>query len=617
MQIGSLIVELSAAQQAVPIANASVHVFSIQTGYDQTFITDQFGKTEEIRLLAPDRALSLDENYEGVPYATVDVEISLQGFVTQLTRNVQIFALQQALLQVDLMPKERSGLPDELIEIPTHSLLRENCRGLGPAEQPVDDSFGTFVLAYPIIPQYITVHLGRPTSNAENVTVSFKNYIKNVASSEIYPTWPEECLRANIYCQISLALNRIYTEWYIAKGYNFNITNSTAFDQAFIKGRDIFANISRIVDEIFNEYIRKFNTIEPFYAEYCDGRQANCPGLKQWGSLSLAERGFNSFQILQNYYGKNIEIVDSDRIEGVAGSFPGTSLRVGVKSNAVAIIQNQLNRIAVNYPNIPPIYPVDGIFGAATENAVKVFQRQFNLTADGIAGKSTWYKISSIYVAVKKLAELTSEGEQTNPPGTFPGTQREGSRGVAVQEMQFYLMRISLFTSRVPDVKIDSNFGRGTKAAVIAFQKLAGLTADGIVGRATWNALYRGYLDTLEVAAPNVPPVLPYPGTPLRIGSQGESVRVMQYYLNVINASNRNLPQLVVDGRYGQNTASAVRQFQGSNQLSVDGVIGRNTWNKIVEVYNTIVTNPLAANPLYYELFNLSYDDYTTLIYRE
>ncbi|MBR5005281.1 MAG: peptidoglycan-binding protein, partial [Erysipelotrichaceae bacterium] len=336
------------------------------------------------------------------------------------------------------------------------------------------------MLNYPIIPKYVTVHLGRPTASASNVTVSFRDYIKNVASSEIYPTWPEQSLRANIYCQISLVMNRVYTEWYRSKGYSFDITNSTAFDQYYVHNRNIFENISRIVDEIFNTYIRKLGTINPYYAEYCDGRQVWCNGLKQWGTVDLANKGYNAFEILKYYYGSDIELITTNRIEGVSGSYPGYSLKRGMRSDAVATIQAQLNRIAVNYPIIPVIYPVDGIFGAQTEAAVKAFQKQFNLAQDGIVGNSTWYKISYIYVAVKKLAELSSEGVQAGLDFEYPGTPlREGTRSIKVQEIQFFLNKIALFTTRVPSIKIDSYFGSGTKAAVIAFQRLAGLTPDG------------------------------------------------------------------------------------------------------------------------------------------
>ncbi|MEG0744421.1 MAG: peptidoglycan-binding protein [Erysipelotrichaceae bacterium] len=613
MQYGSFIAEITTASQALPLSGVNVLICSNDYQFVDNLQTDDTGKTAEIWLMAPDRSLSLDETYTGLPYSTYNIEISFEGYAMVNINGIQIFAGEQALQQIELFPSARSNISEDSIIIPEHSLIKNDGTNSGNAP---DEGFGTFVLAFPIIPEFITVHLGRPTASAANVTISFKDYIKNVASSEIYPTWPEECLRANIYCQISLALNRVYTEWYLSKGYNYQITNSTAFDQAYVNGRDIFTNISKLVDEIFNEYIRKFDYIEPFYAEYCDGKQAQCPGLKQWGSKDLALKGYNNFQILQYYYGDKIEIIESDRIQGVSGSFPGFNLRLGVKNDAVAMIQNQLNRISVNYPNIPPIYPVDGIFGATTEKSVKVFQKQFNLTSDGIIGKGTWYKISYIFVAVKKLAELTSEGNQQKPSGVFPGILRQGSKGVAVQELQFYLLKLSDFTPHVSPVKVDSNFGRGTYASVIEFQRLARITPDGIVGKQTWDILYKAYLDTLSVASPIIPPVPPYPGTPLKIGSRGENVRALQYYLNTINFSYGSAMIINVDGIFGNATDKAVREFQRINNLSVDGIVGKATWDKVVESFNSVATSPIAASGVNYQLFDYTYHNYTNLLYR-
>lgn len=633
MQYGTLIVEVTVAQQALPIEGASIDVTNDDQTVNLHLSSGADGKSPVIRINAPDRELSLDPNNDTIPYATVHVAVSRPGYATRTFRNVQIFAQEEALLQVDMLNREdrTSDQFDELIEIPAHSLTRSMARscgcsrtcgcGSGNGGNVVDqgdqeEAIAPYVLDYPIIPKYVTVHLGRPTASAQNVQVTFKDYIKNVASSEIYPTWPEQSLRANIYCQISLCLNRVYTEWYRSRGYSFDITNSTAFDQYFVYGRDIFTSISKVVDEIFNEYIRKVNTVNPYYAEYCDGRQVWCKGLKQWGTVDRANSGMNAFEILQYYYGNDIELIDTNRIEGVSGSFPGLNLKVGVRSDSVAIIQNQLNRISVNYPNIPPAFPVDGIFGTATENAVKAFQRQFSLTADGIVGKATWYKISYIYVAVKKLAELSSEGVEDRLPGVYPGRPiRQGDRNVFVQEIQFYLQKIALFTSRVPTVKIDSSFGATTKAAVIAFQKLASLTADGIVGQQTWNTLVRAYRDTQAIQPPPAQMIPAYPGTPLRLGSRGENVSIMQMALNVINQGWGNSTQLAVDGIFGSGTQAVVRAFQTRMGLTADGVIGPATWRAISNQYSTATNNAVAFSEQNFELYRFLYENYTSLIY--
>ena len=248
----------------------------------------------------------------------------------------------------------------------------------------------------PYVPEFITVHLGAPGSSARNVTVSFSDYIKNVASSEIYPTWPESAIRANIYAQISFALNKIYTEYYRSRGYDFDITNATSIDQSFVYGRPIFENISRIVDDIFNEYVRRIGSVEPYYTEYCDGIDVVCEGLSQWGTVELAEQGLGAYDILTNYYGEDIEIVAAP-IFNVVSQFPVRNLELGSYGNDVQTAQIRLNRISANYPLIPKIYSPDGIFGPETDRAVREFQRIFNLTADGIVGKATWYKIQMIW----------------------------------------------------------------------------------------------------------------------------------------------------------------------------------------------------------------------------
>ena len=265
-------------------------------------------------------------------------------------------------------------------------------------------------MAVPYIPESITVHLGPPDSPAQNVTVSFPDYIKNVASSEIYPSWPDAALRANIYAQISFALNRVYTEHYRAQGYPFDITSSTAYDQSFFYGRDIYENISQIVDEIFNSYLARQGFIEPLFAQYCDGDRVTCAGLSQWGSLSLAREGYTPYEILTYYYGDDINIVTTDDVRGITESRPPVPLSLGTSGPYVEAIQRRLNRISTNYPAIPKIYPVNGVFDEDTEAAVRAFQEIFSLTPDGIVGDATWYRIQYIYNAVKRLSDLYSEG---------------------------------------------------------------------------------------------------------------------------------------------------------------------------------------------------------------
>ena len=361
------------------------------------------------------------------------------------------------------------------------------------------------ILDLPVIPEFITVHLGRPDQPAENIRVSFADYIKNVASSEIYPTWPESAIRANILAQISYALNRIYTEYYPSRGYDFDITSSTQYDQKFIPNRDIFENISQIVDDIFNDYVVRQGSVQPYFTQYCSGTTTTCEGLSQWGTVALAEEGLVPYEILQRYYGDDINIVFNAPVAGIERSYPGAPLRLGSAGEDVRIIQRQLNRIADNYPAIPRLSVIDGFFGVETEAAVREFQRIFNLTPDGIVGKPTWYQLKYIYNGVKRLNELTSEGltldEVTRP---FPAVLREGSNGVDVRSLQYYLDVISYFNDAIPDIDQDGYFGPATTAAVRAFQTLAGLPADGIVGLQTWLRLRQAYDDILAMLPPGM-----------------------------------------------------------------------------------------------------------------
>ena len=342
----------------------------------------------------------------------------------------------------------------------------------------------------PYIPQRITIHLGSPSSDAENVTVSFPDYVKNVASSEIYPTWDEDALRANIYAIVSFALNRVYTEWYRSRGYDYDITNSTAYDQYFVNGRSYFTNISRLVDELFNDYLRRPGFVEPLAAKFCNGTTAICEGLSQWGSENLAQQGYTYDQILRSYYG-NVEIVNNAPIEGISSSYPGRLLRRGATGPNVVTIQVSLNRISQSYPAIPKINPVDGIFGAQTEAAVRKFQQVFNLQSDGIVGKATWYALVRYYVAVTRMAELRSQGQkyyQNSWATTDPIEQ--GDRGIKVEHLQYMLRVLSEYIPEIPSLTVDGIFGPATRNAVIAAQQRFGLPQTGIVDFDTWDEIY-------------------------------------------------------------------------------------------------------------------------------
>ena len=452
----------------------------------------------------------------------------------------------------------------------------------------------------PKIPETITVHLGSPDSDAPNVTESFPSYIKNVASSEIYPTWPEEAIRANVLAQISVALNRVYTDYYKTRGYNFDITSSPAYDQTYVYQRDIFDNISRIVDEIFDSYIKREGNIEPLYAVFCDGDEVKCDGLSQWESVTLAERGMNATEILKYFYGDDIEIVTDVPIQNRPFSAPRGILEKGDSGRDVELIQIRLNRISANYPGIPKIYPTDGFFGESTEMSVKKFQEVFNLTPDGLVGRSTWNSIQQVYSAVKRLSELNSEGVRLEDIDTkYDGELSLGASGEGVLTIQYYLSYINLFVPTVQAATYDGDFGPGTESAVKSFQRTYGLSETGVVDRLTFDTMEGVYYSLVERADIQFSEgrILPYPGRILSIGSMGDDVRSLQEYLNFIARSYPEIPTVVPDGVFGENTERQVAAFKQlfnlpGNETRVNAV----TWNSITNVYDDLYNGAL-VNP--------------------
>ncbi len=443
----------------------------------------------------------------------------------------------------------------------------------------------------PVIPENITVHLGPPSSNAENVTVPFSDYVKNVASSEIYPTWPEEALRANIYAIISYALNRVYTEWYPSRGYNFDITNTTSLDQAYVKDREIYENIGYIVDDIFNDYVVRQGSVEPLFTAFCNGTTSQCEGLSQWGTVDLANRGFTPFRILQNYYGEDIGIVENAPVSFTTQSYPGVPLRLGDAGNNVRIIQVQLNRIARNYPAIPRIEETNGIFGLDTENAVRKFQEIFSLRQTGEVDKATWYEIKRYYTGVKRLSELASEGitlDEVSVP--FTTEVSEGMSGTPVRTVQYYLSIIAYFNGNLEPVPLNGIFDSATVAAVERFQQFYGLEPTGIVDTETWNTISRIYRETVESLPQGYEGenAKLYPGFFLSEGMRNQSVEDLQTYLNFIGRNIAELPEVSVTGYFGEQTEAAVREFQRLFGLEQTGAVGPVTWYQIAREYDAL-----------------------------
>ncbi len=392
----------------------------------------------------------------------------------------------------------------------------------------------------PYVPQQITVHLGAPGSDAQNVTVSFVNYVKNVASSEIYPTWDESALRANILAIVSFALNRVYTEFYRSRGYDFDITSSTAYDQFFVKGRSFFSNVSRLVDQLFNSYLRRPGVVEPLAAKFCNGTTVTCEGLSQWGSQGLAQQGYNSTQILRSYYG-DVEIVANAPVRDITSSYPGTPLRRGSVGPNVVIIQVELNRISQNYPAIPKVSPVDGIFGARTEETLLAFQRIFDLDPDGVVGPATWYALVRLYTAVTSLSELRSQGQRFYTIAWNQGQPiASGDRGIRVEHLQYMLRVLAAYIPDIPSVQVDGIYGAATRSAVLAAQGYFGLPQTGTVDLATWNEIYDQFT-----------------------GIENASFRDLESFPYTSAVINRTLPR----NRYANSTT--LTQFPGYN-LSIN-----------------------------------------------
>lgn len=520
------------------------------------------------------------------PYVTVDLRIVIRGYITVSIIGEQIFPNRTTKQTVRM--EVLTATPNELekiIIIPEHKLYTNRA----DVRLPEEDALPAAVTEIPrkvIVPENIRVHLGPPGANVRTVTVPFIDYIKNVASSEIYPTWPTNSLIANVIAQVSLTLNRLYTEWYPSQGYAFDITSSTAYDQYYVHERGIFETIDTVVDGYFTNYVAVQRRLEPLFAEYCDGATTTCDGMSQWGTVSLARKNYTPLQILQYYYGNEIELRTAQVQEVSPESFPG-ELETGDVSEGVLRLQNRLNRIAIAFPAIPFVLPADGRFGEATALAVRGFQRLFRLAETGKVDRETWYRIQYIYTAVKKLAELGSEGEfpQTD---TFPGrVLQRGSRGTEVLRIQRYLQYISreLGENVIPAVEIDGVYGDETSATVQQFQNYYGLVPTGTVNEATWNAIVTSFL---ALGGGETDSLRPYPGTPLRRGSAGEDVRWLQTMLNAVSTVDLDMPMLAVDGVFGPATEANVRRYQRNYGLVEDGIAGPLTWESLTKEYARI-----------------------------
>lgn len=594
MSYGKLEFFLYVGEESLPVSDAEIIIINTDTQElvnNKVLKVDKDGKTKPLSLYTYDKYLSEEPDVSIKPYKTYDAIIVSNNYQSKYIKGIPIFSGITSVQKVQMVPKARGVDSIDFIDIPPNALTLDS--ELLQSEEEFNNynnEGAPKILKEVVIPEYITVHLGSPTSYAQNVTVSFTDYIKNVASSEIYPTWPKEALKSNIYAEISFTLNRIYTEWYRSRGYDFDITSSTAYDHYFVNGRNFYDTIIEVVDEIFNEYISRKNFKEPLLAQYCNGTTVTCDGLSQWGTVSYADKGYTAFQILKEYYGDNIEIRTADYVQGEIQSYPGTALKLGDKGEDVRIIQQQLNRIRKNYPGIPEITNENGEFNEATKNAVKAFQKIFNLTQDGIVGKQTWYKISQIYVGVKNLAELNSEGENLDLPNKAPSSiLKIGSSGEEVKIAQYLLKAIGAFYDTILPIEITGYFDENMSDVVKSFQSQFGLDADGIIGPKTWDKLIEIYKSIEPYILTGSGDFIKYPGYLIKKGKKGEDVRLIQGWLNEIHKKYQFIPKVSVDGIFGEKTKEAIMTFQRWQGLVADGIVGPLTWDKLYEIYREVI----------------------------
>jgi peptidoglycan hydrolase-like protein with peptidoglycan-binding domain len=481
MGTGFLTLQVRAGNGALPVANARVAIKRPDGATLYETATNANGNTDHYALTAPDANHTLDPSHPSPAHSVCDAQVQADGFITQIIRGIAIVDTRVSILPINMHPMAGApcGQRETITVIAPMGLLQHEP---GELTSPPDlRASEDQALPEVEIPEYITVHLGRPDqAAARNIRIRFTDYIKNVASSEMYPTWPQNALVANIHAIVTFALNRMDTKWYRSRGHSFDITNSAAFDQCYREGAPIFENISRITDGIFNIYARRIGFSNPFFTQSCNGATTPCDGLSRWNTVSLANKGMTPIQILHQHYPSDLALTISHNIASVPVPYPGTPLRPGSRGDFVRRMQHYLNRIRVNFPMIAPIPEPDGLFCAQTREAVRAFQQTWNLNADGIAGRETWNKLSSVYADVIRPSELVSEGARigvgTAPPNTV---LRQGARSADVIQLQFILDAISQHYNSVLPITKDSAFNEATQNAVIDFQKAFGLTADG------------------------------------------------------------------------------------------------------------------------------------------
>lgn len=440
---------------------------------------------------------------------------------------------------------------------------------------------------YPVVPNNITVHLGAPDSSAKDITIPFTDYISNVASSELYPTWPNNALVANIYAIISFAMNRIYNEWYRSKGYNFDITSSPVYDQAYTQNRSTYENIDNIIDDIFNNYVVKGNQIQPYFTTYCDGRNKTCSGLSQWGTVTLANQGKTPLEILKYYYGNDISIKYDAPVGDTTVGYPGNPVGLGSAGNPVLAIQRDLRRIRKNYPAIPDITTTLGIYDEETVSAVKKFQEIFNLPITGVVDKGTWYKIKYVYTSVKKLSDLYSEGiSEEEATFLYTDTLKYGDTGIEVEYVHYFLDALAFLDEDIPRLPTNSIYTNNTISMVKAFQEKYNLPVTGVFTYSDWVVLQSAYNNILKSFPKEYQDYVNYlyPDYFLTRGMTGDDVRRFQKFLLAICKYDKSIPGVRVNGIFDELTEKSVFKLQEDYGFDINGVVGPLLWRKVVEL---------------------------------
>ncbi|MEG2117576.1 MAG: peptidoglycan-binding protein [Clostridia bacterium] len=570
---GTLLLKLKKSSGRMPAYGAKVDVAD-GSGLISSMLSDINGEAK-INLPTVDYRYSQIPNPPVKPYLTYDVRVTLSGYITVLFKGVQIFSgiitiQEHVLVRTEDDPKTKIYI----ISIPEHNLLTKK-QSVPSLDNP---QVATLAVDNVVkIPQNIIVHLGAPKAESENIVVPFLYYLKNVAASEIFPTWPNASLRSNIIAEITFALNRICNEWYKSQGYDFDITSTKEYDQSFNKDIALFDTISDIVDEIFTNYVACDESSKPIFSDHCDGYINQCAGLSQWGTVNLANEQYAPLAILRYYYGSDLKIKEAEIEKNSNDSFEGV-LKSGSESADVAVLESRLNRIAVDYPKINFIPCAEGKYTQSIKAATTQFQKVFGLTPTGETDEKTWYRILFIYNTLKALPLLKNSVERISNDGYPDYILNVGDRGPDVLRIEYYLAQISETSKEIPLPAVDGVYDVETRNSVAAFQRFYGIDPTGTIDETTWNLIVKAYY-----AIPESDDCCPeaYPGNAIKFGNRGRLVKCVQIALNEMGKRITSIPLLAVDGLFGNKTLSAVKAFQRYFDLRVDGMVGPITWAKL------------------------------------